>query len=291
MQNKILFSFIVSFALLMIVTNPLYASAASGTVKYNGVGISGAKVTFEQSGSVPLYASTVTSSGGTWSYALGSGTWQIDAMKSGFTHPQQSGVGSTQTGLIHNLSARSNTVAEFKIAGDDEFRNSFGTAWKTTAKSKLVTAEAYFKDEHSISFADVAYFDTWTSTTTNCSIMLDEGKTQTGWSSGTYSGAQVLALFTGTTLSGSTNGCVRLPLPTIGGTHPAFVVNAISVSDSPRRIMHEITHLYGFTHTLTCSTIVPSIMKTDSSEVSCPNQLMNWTPTDDQTLENRRSWY
>lgn len=297
MQTKIMFSLVACLLSLMLVASSTEAFAMSGTVNFAGNGLNGAKVTIEKVGT---FRTVTSGASGTWSDSSPTGTYTVSAMKDGFTHVTQSGISQSQTGLIHNLSSRSDVTAEFKIVGDEEFRTTYGASWQTTAKNKLFYAEPYFRADHSIAFADVAYYTTWDSNDSpvDCNGMVTEAMSETGWSGGTYSGAQILAVFTAQNIpsgggGGTTNGCVNI-IPSSGGTHPAFIIRNTTVQDDTSRwVMHEITHLYGFSHTqTTCGTEVPAIMNTDTSNFSCSDQTQNWRPVDDSTIESsRRTWY
>ncbi|MFY9300207.1 MAG: carboxypeptidase-like regulatory domain-containing protein [Candidatus Nitrosotenuis sp.] len=286
MQKMIAFLFIVALSIVMVSgLSVAYAATISGTVKYAGSGLSGAKVTAEGPNS---YLTTITSGSGTWSLTTVDGTtYSVDGMKQSFTHARVTGISGSQSGITHNLSTRSTVNAEFKIVGDEEFRSLYGASWKTTAKDKLLSAEPWYKDEHTISFADVAYYDTWDSNDSppSCNSMVNEAMSETGWSGGTYSGAQVLAVFTAQTIPDA-NACVNT-IPSSGGTHPAFITQH-TTSDLPRTIMHEISHLYGFSHAASCTNIIPHIMAS-----SCGSSYVkNWLPGDDDLLDgSRRTWY
>lgn len=278
------------FSLIFIGMYSAEAATISGTVKFAGSGLSGAKVTAE---AISSYVSTITASGGTWSMTTqDTPTYTVDGMKQSFTHVRVTGIVGSQSGIIHNLSTRSTITANYKIAADEEFRSLYGASWKTTAESKLLSSEPWFRDEHTISFAAIAYYDTWDSNDSppNCDSMVNEARSETGWAGGTYSGADILAVFTAQDIPGA-SACVNI-IPTSGATHPSFITEQ-TTSNLARTIMHEITHLYGFSHTLTCTNIIPGIMATDASNNSCSASLYitNWVPADDTTLQNRRTWY
>lgn len=292
-MQTITYSIVACVFALMLVASSTEAFAMSGTVNSGGSGLSGSKVTIEKVGT---FRTVTSGTSGTWSDSPPTGTYTVSAMKDGFSHVAQSGITQGQTGLIHTLTSRSSVTAEFKIVGDEEFRSAYGASWKTTAKNKLFYAEPYFRSDHTITFADIAYYDTWDSNDSpaDCNGMITEAMSETGWSGGTYSGAQILAVFTNQNIpsgSGIVNGCVNV-IPTSGGTHPGFIIRDTTVQDDMARyVMHEITHLYGFPHTLTC-TEVPAIMNTDASNFSCSDQTKNWRPADDSTIESsRRTWY
>ncbi len=115
--------------------------------------------------------------------------------------------------------------------------------------------------------------------------MGQEAADDSNWSAGNYGTAEILIGFTDAPVTGGT-GCINT-IPGSGGTHP-YIVVSLDSTDIPRTVMHELTHAYGFSHTSTCTNIIPGVMA-----VSCGNSLYvkNWIPADDTTMENRRSWY
>jgi len=82
------------------------------------------------------------------------------------------------------------------------------------------------------------------------------------------------------------------PLATIrlfetGQDNGIFEGSFILTPDMARTIMHEISHLYGFSHAPSCTNIIPHIMAS-----SCTNYVKNWLPADDDLLDgSRRTWY
>lgn len=299
-MKKYIIPSVIAILLVVTVAGPLNAEAAietaSGTVKAFGSGLQGAKVSIE---GINFWTFTTTNSGGTWSITTGSSgfpsTYYVDGMKQSYTHDQNSGYSGSNSGIINDLTTRSTITAKFKIAADEEFRSLYGAGWQSTAKDKLLTSESYFQDEHTISFADTAYYSTWDSqdgSGRTCEDQRDEAITETGWGAGTYSNSDILVIFSEQGFS-SADGCVD-GIPTSGGTHPAFIADN-NTSNMGIVTMHEITHLYGFSHTNTCSNITKAIMNVDSSGNECTGATLlikNWAPADDVTIDNnRRTWY
>lgn len=114
--------------------------------------------------------------------------------------------------------------------------------------------------------------------------MLADARSDTGWASGQYQGADMLMAISGQSVSD--NGCVPLPLPSAGGQHPpALVKNRTGVGDS---VVHEVAHNYGFPHhndTYRCML---------SNTVTITTQHLG--PAEDRDMAvpgglNKRTWY
>jgi len=281
--------FLIVASLVVLVTMGSFVSAEaatiSGTLKKNGSPVVGGKVTAEATNS---YVKTISQSGGTWSMTtLDTPTYTVDGMTTLATHNHVYGVIGSQSGINHNLSSRSLVTVYFKIAADEEFRTYYGSQWQSTANDKLISADPYFREEQSIGLSSVSTAYQWDSvdTATDCAILINEARSESGWNGGTYSGADILAIFTKQDVAGGT-ACVLFPVPTQGGTHPAFLTEH-TTSDMARTIMHEVTHLYGFNHG-SCTNVIPNIMATPST---CTNYIKNWMPADDDTMNARQNWY
>lgn len=267
-----------------------YASVTlSGTVENtSSMGLDDAKVTAEAGGS---YEWERTAGDGTWSMTADSGkTYKVDGMKTSYDRDRVSGVSGTTSGIDHELSSRSVVSAKFEIAADEEFRSLYGASWKSTAANKLFAAEPWFEEEHYMTFVDNYYYETWDSDDSedDCGALQSELESETGWGGGTYHSSDILLGFTTTAMTYMGSGCNALAdVPGMGGTHPV-IISRHTTSDMARTIMHEITHTYGFSHIGSCSGIIPHIMAP-----SCGGDyIKNWTPDDDDTIENsRRTWY
>ncbi|MBI5146386.1 MAG: hypothetical protein HZA84_04110 [Thaumarchaeota archaeon] len=308
MQKLILciFALIVTSVVLSDNIKAAEAGTISGTAKIDGVGTSAVKITAESVNTDPAigYQVTTSGTGGTWSMTVTNGqTYSVDGMKSTATHGRVSNVnGNGQSGVNHNLVSRPTPLPDvvFKIAADEEFRTQYGTSWQSTAINKLNMAEPWFLTEHGIDFVVISAtnFYAWSSNNNalGCggpnppdptNYLHPEVRSESGWNSGTYNGADILIAFTRQSISDA-DGCANVPGS--GGTHPAIVVqDAPSSGDLTRVIMHEITHTYGFNHDSSCN-FEPSIMLTPNN-LLCSNFIKNWRPAHDDTLETRRSWY
>lgn len=118
--------------------------------------------------------------------------------------------------------------------------------------------------------------------------MRDDMRTDVNWNTGNYGIAEILIGFTGINMADAT-GCINA-IPGSGGSHPYIIISNWS-SDMARSVMHENTHAYGFSHTLSCTNQIPGIMATDAFNSSCNSSIYikNWTPADDTTMEARRT--
>jgi hypothetical protein len=227
----------------------------------------------------------------TGNYSVGVDTnnpYSVSGSKSGYQYQGYSNIngGSTLNVIIPNTRPYVDII--FKIAYD----TSTGITL-TAAKNYVVSAEPWFITEHSIDFKENLASAAWTSAGAGNDIcdLRTEMKNDVNWTSGNYGSAEILIGITGVNTSPSF-GCHSNPLPTSGGTHP-FMAVSTSTSDMARTVMHELSHSYGFSHTLSCTNQIPGIMATDSSHNPCGSSIYikNWVPSDDSTLESRRSWY
>jgi hypothetical protein len=212
----------------------------------------------------------------------------VDSTKQGFTRDRDT-VNGGQTAPTQSVGPRFYTDTKWKVAYDTST-----SVTLAEARNYLLQGEPWFRDEHSIDFIETTASEAWTSSgaTATCAGFLTHMNSDTGWTGGDYGGADIMAGFVD---GGFTDaiGCIPAPVPTQGGQHPYYVINVAQSADIARSVMHETTHAYGFNHTLSCDNQIPGIMATNSNNGSCSSSIYikNWTPTDDNTMEARRSWY
>lgn len=276
----------LAIALLSVGVLQAYAASISGQTKYGGSGLGFVKVTAEKIGE---YKTITSDSSGNYNLSVATtNPYSVSGSKAGYQYVGYSNIngGSTLNVIIPN--SRSYTDIKFKVAYD----TSTGITL-TAAKNYVVSAEPWFRTEHSIDFVETWASASWTSSGAGSDIcdLRTEMKDDVNWTSGNYGTAEILIGFTGVNTSPS-YGCHSFPLPTSGGTHP-FMAASTSTSDMARTVMHELSHSYGFSHTLTCDNQIPGIMATDEFNDPCGSStyIKNWVPADDSTMESRRSWY
>ncbi len=265
------------------------ASHNMGYTEDSGNGLDDTKVTFEKAGEYEWYDSSY-SSGYYYEYLpTGSTGWTVSAMKDGYDRDVATNVDQGDREDF-DIDTRSDVTVQFKMAYDTTTSVSL-----SEARNELVRAEPWFEDEHGIVFNEWNSNSAWTSSgqsTTNCGSVLNHAVSDANWSSGNYGSADILAVFSdGHMSSNSPKACGSQP--TGGSSHPILYVD-IRTSDSnydrDRRVAHELTHNYGMGHASTCTNIIPGLMAvTDNNQ--CDEYMINWSPTNDSNLENRRGWY
>lgn len=266
-----------------IVTVDATHNSIDGNVASGGSGLNDAKVTAERSGT---YKYDRTDSSGNYDVlTTDTNLYTVDSMKGGYTRDSDQ-VSGGNTAPNQFLSTRSDITVNFKIAYDDDT-----SVTVTEARNELVRAEPWFDEEHSIVFNEFSSSASWTSdqeTSSDPCVVKGEAESDTSWDTGTYSGSDILAAFSDGKM-GANDAKACGDVPNSGATHPSIFVD-IRTGDSSdirdRRVAHELTHNYGFSH-LSCTGVVPSLMA-----VTCGSDyIINWTPSHDNTLENRRTWY
>lgn len=178
--------------------------------------------------------------------------------------------------------------AKYLIVTDQDFRNDHSSNHETVAEDiTLDAAEPWFHEEHGI-LLEKAGYEEYTRSTTNCSNI--------GWDvHNSYSIGEMVIVVIGKDVDlvnddgDSVLGCALEP--DSGGSYAWAVVKEIT-SDPARLSMHEISHNYGFDHVRDgygdTSTDFKTVMHKFFDD---PMQIKNWSPPEDDTLEDRRSWY
>jgi hypothetical protein len=269
----------------------------NGNVKDGSSGLDNAKITFERAGNYE-WARTSASSGYYYEYLpTGTATWSVDAMQDGYDRDTSTGISRTDKGNDFDLSTRNSITASFKVAHDTDTSVS-----PSEARYQLMRVEPWFFEEHGIEFNDLGASEAWTSNgeTSNgsCDIR-DELTADIEWlTQNDYEGTDILIGFSDGKITGTaskacmSDGATINTIPTAGGTHPYIYVDISGTShDMDRRVAHEISHVYGFGHQTTCTDNIPNIMGMTNSARCDEGYIVNWTPADDLTLENRRNWY
>ena len=173
------------------------------------------------------------------------------------------------------------------------------------ADDAIKEAELNFHVQHSIDFVT----SDGTSYSSNgigsdCGDHLTEIRSDANWESGSFAGKDILIGVTNDGFDGT--GCMRshddTNIPDEADQHPYLAIDQDS-SNIERTVMHELTHAYRMEHTDTtlnnsgsgsCTSLIPGIMNTydDGSEFFlCSNNITNWIPDDDTTMEDNRLWY
>ena len=280
-------------AVLMMLGSVSLAEATHanwGYIKDGGSGVHPAKITFEKAGE--YFWDDISSPGGYYYKQItpnGSTGWYIDAMADGYDRHAKTGQSEGASYNNFDISTRSENTINFKMAYDTTTGVTLAEA-----RNELVSAEPWFEDEHGLVFNEWNSNVAWTSSgqsTTNCSSVKSHAESDANWSSGNYGSADILAVFSdGHMSSTSSKACADVPVS--GGTHPSLYVD-IRTSDSDynrdRRVAHELTHNYGFSHLSSCTGAIPGLMSV--TDTSYCDYIINWSPANDVTLENRRGWY
>lgn len=270
----------------------------NGHVRDGSTGLNDVKLTFERVGD---YEWDRTSGTGYYYEILptGTATWSVDAMGEGYDRDTSTGITRSEKNNDFDLSTRTSITANFKIAYDADTSVSI-----TAARDQLMRAEPWFIEEHGIEFnpstSESWYSDDETSND-SCDIR-DELTSDIGWlTQNDYDGADILIGFSDGKITGTdskacmSDGATIDRIPTDGGLHPYIYIDIAGQSyDMDRRVAHEISHVYGFSHQSSCTNNIPNLMGMSSSGWCGTNgdgYIVNWTPADDLTLENRRNWY
>lgn len=278
---------IIAAIIPMIGIGAVYAVGTNitGVVNSGGSALNDAKSTAERAGE---YQWDRTDASGNYDLATTTtNSYTVESMKSGYTRDSDSVTGGNSA-PTQTISTRSYTDVKFKVGYDTT-----KSVTLSQAKDWLLDGEPWFRDEHSIDFVETTASESWTSSgaTATCAGFLSAMNSDIGWTGGDYGGADILFGFTDNGFSDAV-ACINTT-PGAGGTHPYIVADGDS-SDMARTVMHEMSHAYGFSHnTSTCSTQIPGIMAIGPGPGTCSSSIYikNWVPSDDTTLESRRSWY
>jgi hypothetical protein len=281
LQNKIIP--VIAFTVLVLSIGITPAFAMSGTVKTTGgLAINGAWVTSEKTND---YNKTTQPSVGTWSLSIAGNGNTVSGAPYLYNRGVQTNVNNNAINVDFSLSTRSAETMEYVIAVDGMST--------TTMRSHINGAKEYFQYEHSINFSEDAS-TTWThGTNTKCSDLITKVKNDVGWAS-LSANSDFLIAFVNiqmkdddgvTDIHGCTDGVgssTASPVIVIGNTTPDYV----------RTIMHEITHDYEIDEdTTTCANQIPNIMAFGGGSPCTTQYIKNWTPSQDTTMQSRRTWY
>lgn len=273
----------------------------NGNVKDGSSGLDNAKITFERAGDYE-YARTTSATGYYYEYLpSGSATWSVDAMQDSYDRDTSTGISQNQKNNDFDLSTRNSITASFKVAYDTDTSVS-----PSEARDQLMRAEPWFNEEHGIEFDEFGASESWDSdgeTSNDSCDIRDELTSDIGWITvDDYDGTDILIGFSDGKITGTaskacmSDGVTINTIPTAGGTHPYIYIDIAGTNhDMDRRVAHEISHVYGFSHQTTCTDNIPNIMGMAAGTGYCGTNgdgyIVNWTPTADLTLENRRNWY
>lgn len=286
-MKKELMLLIAFTSLLGIAVLPAFAVNITGNVKSGGTGLGDAKVTAEKVAEYKWTRSATSGTVGSYSLSVaGTSSYTVAAAKTSYTRASATVNGGSAAPDL-NLSTRSLAVVMFKIAFDTAVGSQLTIE---QARFYLYSAEPWFREEHSIDFQETGPGTAWTTTGLSsgsaCENFRDDMKTDVNWNTGNYGIAEVLIGFTGKSMDPGTYGCINGD-PQGGGTHPYIIISNTS-PDMARSVMHEVSHAYGLDHnTSSCSTQIPGIM----APSTCVHYIKNWRPTDDTTMNLRRTWY
>lgn len=281
MQKKAIIALALTVTLLSVAIGQAFAVNLSGQITYNTSGLSGAKATAERVGE---YEFDFTDSSGNYAVVVDTiNSYTVSGSKALYTYKTAIYNGGNSSANVNVAPTRTLTDIKFKVAYDTDTGVTL-----SQAKSQLLSAEPWFKTEHSIDFVETTASSAWTSSDAvddDICVLNNEMRDDANWFSGSYGSAEILIGFTDGAATGGT-GCANT-IPNTGGTHP-YVIADLTSPDIARTVMHEISHAYGFSHVSSCTSLIPGIM---ASVCGGSDYVKNWVPADDTTLESRRSWY
>lgn len=100
---------------------------------------------------------------------------------------------------IKNLSVKQDTkstnTVNVWIVADEEYREHFGSDWKSEAYSTIESADDAFYSDHDINFVVGKYSEWDSNDNTHDSSLLDEAQSETGWNTN-QQGMDMMAIFT-----------------------------------------------------------------------------------------------
>ncbi|KAF6245126.1 M12 family metallo-peptidase [Nitrosopumilus sp. b2] len=277
MSHRKNISLVLALAVLTMTVglSPAFA-AITGEVLDGASTNTDAWVTAESAGN---YQIDYQPSSGDYSVGPNGQTSTVSASKYGDEREVQTGISSSQSNVDFDIGSRTTIHVNYVLSVD-------GSISESAMRSHIQSAEDYFQEEHNINFIESSS-PTWGSETdTTYSDLRDNVETDVDWDNIT---GDILIAFLDDddmTCSGvAATGCTTVE--SSGGNRPTILVASDS-SDFPRTIMHELSHNYGMSHdTALCASLVPGIMGTSCGS----NYIMNWRPTHDTDMENRRTWY
>ena len=285
MKSKILPVIVFTVLVLSVGITPAFAANISGEVKTTGgLTMNGAWVTSEATNT---YAKAIQPSSGDYSVGPTANSNTLSSSQYLFNRGIQTGVSGSATNVDFSLGTRSAETMEYVIAVDGMST--------TTMRSHINGAKEYFQYEHTINFSEDSS-TSWThGTKTKCSELITEVKSDVNWAS-LSANSDFLIAFVNiqmkdddgvTDIHACTDGVgssTASPVIVIGNTTPDYV----------RTIMHEMTHDYEIDHDGTsCTSKIHNIMAFGGTNgAPCTSQyIKNWTPSQDTTMQSRRTWY
>lgn len=260
---------------LTIGVTPAFATHIEGQVTDGASVNTNAWVTSESAG---YYAFDQQPSSGDYYIGFNGGTSTVSASKYGDERSVQTGVSSNANDIDFDINTRGKIHMRYVIATD-------GSISESAMRSHIQSAEDYFQEEHNINFLESSS-PTWTSgSDTSYSDLSTNVEGDVNWAN--ISGDILIAFLDDDDLT--CGGVASFACTTLeDGTNRPTIIIASDSPDFSRTIMHELSHNYGMSHdTGTCSTKVPNVMASTCGS----DYIMNWNPTNDIDLENRRTWY
>jgi len=168
-----------------------------------------------------------------------------------------------------------NTVNVWIVA-DEEYRDTFGTNWKTKAYNTIESADDGFYSDHDLNFV-VGKYSTWDSTdsTDNSTLLLAEAQSESGWNSN-HQSMDMLAIFTDQSLD---------HMGRSENLGDAWIMkHQISADWDWRLARHEASHNYGCPDH---GDFGPVCIMTYANMMITPT----WCNSCDQTIENNRNHF
>jgi hypothetical protein len=220
------------------------------------------------------------------------GTFTLAAAKEGYAYYETAefslGDGQ-QHGQDFTLSYRGLLTMTFYVVTDEEFRNEWGSAWQQAANAVLPGIAPYYKLYYSLNFKVSQVIGTWNSPNKipNCINLRNSAVKSLNWDPGNYHGSDVMLILSDQALVDGP--CASIPAT--GGSHPSMLImwhnptksNIALGIGSSLALMHQIGHVFGLPN---YTGSYSSVMRSESG--CC---VMTYAPTEEQTINNRRTWY
>lgn len=293
-MNKSLLGFVFTMGLIpLLFMGTLDADAyIYGYLKDSGVAVGNGQATAERNDFYFKDSVTSPTTGYFWLDSDSGDSYEVESFKGLYDRVQKTASHNTDAGTF-TTDNRADDDINIKVVYDADTGVTYNDALDF-----VTAAEDFYFEEHSINF--IYSNDSWGSDDAtgadDCGNTLEDMRSDINWSSGNYGSVDmVIGVSDGAFTSGT--ACMAVGSgsnpPTSGGNHPYMLMDITQSSDEVRSIIHEIAHAYGFDETnVDCDEQVPGIMATNTAGQACnPNYLVNLPPDDDDTIENRKSWY
>lgn len=284
-MNKSFSILTVAVLTLSLGLAPAFATHIEGEVENtSSLTLNGAWVTSEAANK---FAKTTQPNSGDYSVGPTASSNTVSASQYFYERDSQTSVSWNANNIDFALSSLGVANMEYVIAVDGMSTS--------TMRGHITDAEEYFQIEHSINFVEDSSTSWTRSGNVDCQDLIDEVESDVNWSS-LSANSDFLIAFVNVQMEDGNGNDIHACTDGVGGsTQSPVIVIGNSSTDYVRTIMHELTHDYEIDHEgASCTTQIPNIMAfggTNGAPCSSSQYIKNWTPAQDDEMQDNRTWY